>query len=243
MAQSDSPRSHNLLLSALSRSDLALLTPHFTRVPLEHRKVLVTANEPIEHVYFPESGIASVVSHMHETGPTEVGIFGRDGMSGSTLLLGSDRSPHETFIQVGDGTALRIDADRVNEAIGRSRTLHAVLLRFVQAFIVQTAHSAVSNAHHQVEARLARWLLMCHDRIDGDEIGLTHEFMSMMIGARRTGVTVTLHHLEGAGMIRSKRSRVIITDREKLEDLAGVAYGPPEAEYRRLLGSFGRSPS
>ena len=240
--QSHSHRGRNLLLNALTPSDFELLAPHLTSVRLEPRKVLGAANEPIEHVYFPESGIASVVSHMPKSGSTEVGIFGRDGMSGTSLLVGSDRSPHETFIQVGNGTALRIDAARFGDATVRSRSLHLTLLRFLQTSIVQTAHTAVSNAHHPVEARLARWLLMCHDRIDNDEIALTHEFMSMMICARRTGVTVTLHVLEGAGMILSRRGRVIIVDRAKLENFAGEAYGPPEAEYRRLLGPFGRAP-
>ena len=111
-----------------------------------------------------------------------------------------------------------------------------MLLRYVQTVLVQTAQSMATNATQRVEARLARWLLMCHDRIDGDEIALTHEFMGMMIAAERSGVTITLHILEGAGMIRSKRGRVIILDRDKLEGLAGDSYGVPEAEYRHLIG-------
>jgi CRP-like cAMP-binding protein len=120
-----------------------------------------------------------------------------------------------------------------------SVTLRELLLRYVQTLLIQTAQSAVANARYQIEARLARWLLMCHDRVEGDEIALTHEFMAMMIGAQRSGVTVALHILEGAAMIRSKRGRVIILDREKLEDLAGDSYGPAEAEYRRLIAPFG----
>jgi len=116
-----------------------------------------------------------------------------------------------------------------------------MLLRYVQTLLVQTAQSTATNASHRVESRLARWLLMCHDRIDGDEIALTHEFMSMMISADRSGVTVTLHILEGAGMIWSKRGRVIIRNRELLEDLAGDGYGVPEAEYSRLIGPLGKS--
>nr|WP_274602218.1 helix-turn-helix domain-containing protein [Sphingomonas sp. CFBP 8760] len=98
-----------------------------------------------------------------------------------------------------------------------------------------------TNATHRVEARLARWLLMCHDRIDGDEIALTHEFMSMMIGAERSKVTITLHVLEGTGLIRAERGRIVIRDRDKLEELAGDGYGIPEAEYRRLIGPIGRA--
>ena len=202
---------------------------------------LVEADKPIEHVYFLEGGIASIVSSSSDEGSTEIGIFGREGMSGTTVLHGSDRSPHDTFIQVDHSNALRIDVSAFRDAIAQSATLRDLLLRYAEAQMIQTGHSVVSNAHHSVETRLARWLLMCHDRIDGDEIALTHEFMSMMISAQRTGVTVTLHILEGSGMIRSTRGLVTILDRGKLEDIAGNGYGKPEAEYRRLVGPFGRS--
>ena len=241
---SQRPRySSNLLLSALSADDIALLDPSMTRVMLEPRQILVVADQPIQHVFFPENGIASIVSNLPDEGPTEVGIFGRDGFSGSAVLLGAETSPHDTFMQVDGDTAMRIETDRLRAAVQRSPSLQRLLLRYVQTFLVQTAHSAVSNAHHRMEARLARWLLMCHDRIDGDDIPLTHEFMAMMIAAQRSGVTITLHFLEGAGMIRSKRGRVVILDREKLEDVAGEAYGRPEPEYRRLIGPIGRTPA
>ena len=232
--------STNLLLDRLSPDDLELLEPYFTREKLDVKKVLIAANQPIEHVWFPEGGVASVVATMDDEGLTEVGIFGRDGFAGTPLLLGADTSPHETFMQVDGHTGLRIDASRFLAAVDQSATLRTALLRYVQTFITQTAHSAVSNAHQRIEARLARWLLMCHDRNDSDDIALTHEFMAMMIAAERSGVTVSLHVLEGAGMIRSKRGRVIILDRHKLEELAGDAYGRPEAEYRRLIGPFGK---
>ena len=241
MSQRDQPYSPNLLLSALAADDLALLKPHLERVVLARETMLVTRNEPITHVYFPEFGVASIVSVTASGGRTEVGIFGRDGMSATCLLLGSDRSPHETFMQVGDTGGLRIETEQYLAAIAQSETLRTMLLRYVQTALVQGAQSATSNAHHRVEARLARWLLMCHDRVDGDEIALTHEFMGMMIAAERSGVTVTLHILEGAGMIWSKRGRVIIRDRDKLEELAGDSYGLPEAEYRRLIGPIGRA--
>ena len=230
----------NILLDALSADDLALLEPHFTREKMERGQVLVPANQPIEHVWFPEGGVASVVADTADNGRTEVGIFGRDGFAGVALLLGANTSPHEIFIQVDGHTGLRIEAAPFLAAVDQSVTLRAVLLRFVQTFITQTAHSAVSNAHQRIEARLARWLLMCHDRDHGDEIALTHEFMAMMIAAERSGVTVSLHVLEGAAMIRCKRGRVMILDRQKLEELAGEGYGRPEAEYRRLIAPFGK---
>lgn len=240
MSHPDDRYTTNLLLSALSPDDLALLMPFFTREKLQREQVLIPPNQPIEHVWFLEGGVASVVAQKMESAPTEVGIFGRDGFAGTPLLLGADTSPHSIFMQVGGDTGLRIDTAHFLSAVNESTTLRMTLLRYVQTSIIQTADSAISNAHQRVEARLARWLLMCHDRNDSDEIMLTHEFMAMMIAADRTSVTVSLHVLEGAEMIRSKRGRVLILDREKLEELAGEGYGRPEAEYRKLIGPFGK---
>jgi len=157
-------------------------------------------------------------------------------MTGVPILLGTDRSPTETLIQVNSSTALRIDAPLLRDAAEASSTLRHLLLRYAQALFVQISNSVASNAFDRMESRLARWLLMVHDRIQDPKIHLTHEFMAMMIAAQRSGVTLSLHILEGAGMIRSTRGLVTILDREKLEDLAGDAYGPAEAEYHRLMG-------
>ena len=232
--------STNLLLHAMADDDLTLLRPHLTRVALPRGLVVLAANQPVEHVYFPEDGICSIVSSMADSGRTEVGIFGFEGVSATCLLLGTDRSPHESFMQVSGMSGQRIEADRFVNAIKQSETLRTLMLRYVQTVLVQSAQSTATNAHLRIEARLARWLLMAHDRTDGDEIALTHDFMGMMIAAERSTVTVTLHILEGAGMIRSKRGRVIIRDRDLLEDLAGDSYGVAEAEYRRLIGPLGR---
>lgn len=240
MSQENQGSSDNLLLRLLGPADFMTIVPSLERVWIEQDEVLAKANESIEHIYFLESGFVSTTALTAGDGRTEVGITGREGMIGIPVLLGADRSPHETFVQASRATALRIGVDDFRNQVGRSASMQGLFLRYVQAYIVQSAHSTVSNAHHRIEARLARWLLMCHDRSEGDEIRLTHEFMSMMIAAQRTGVTLCLHVLEGAGMIRSTRGRVLILDRDQLEDLAGDAYGAPEAEYRRLLGPFGR---
>ena len=239
MSQAELFHSRNILLNALSEDDRALLTPHFERVLLEREMVLAAPDEPIAHVYFPEGGIASITSMSVEGDRTEVGIFGREGVSGASLLLGADQSPHETFIQVDHSHALRISSATFMKAVESSATLQRMMLRYVQTLFVQTSQSTVANARYQIEARLARWLLMCRDRYDGDEIPLTHEFMAIMVGAQRSGVTIALHVLEGAGMIRSARGRVTIVDRDKLEEIAGDSYGRAEAEYRRLIGPFG----
>lgn len=220
---------------------MGLMQPHLSREKMDRDLALVEPNQPIDDVWFPEDGIVSIIAQMPAFGATEVGIFGRDGFSGTCLLLGSDLSPHGAYVQVAGGAGLRIKADCLLAAVNQSPTLRAALLRYIQTFMTQTAYSAVSKAHQRIEGRLARWLLMCHDRIDGDEIALTHETMAMMISADRSSVTITLHVLEGAGMLRSRRGRVLITDRYKLEEAAGENYGRPEAEYRKLIGPLGRA--
>jgi CRP-like cAMP-binding protein len=242
MSNLDQTSNPNILIQLMIPEDFALIGPHLERVLVVQGQMLSEANKSIEFIYFPEGGIVSITASTPGDGKTEIGIVGRDGFTGTAVLLGADRTPHDTFVQVNGSAAWRIAADDFRRVVAQSVTLQTLLLRYVQTFLVQSAHSTVSNAHHRIEARLARWLLMCHDRIDGNEIFITHEFLSMMIAAQRTGVTVSLHILEGAGIISSKRARVIILNREKLLDLAGDAYGAPEAEYRRLIGPMGRLP-
>jgi len=129
----------------------------------------------------------------------------------------------------------RLPVATLRELIAKSSTLRDLLLRFVQAFMVQTAHTAIANARGTLTERLARWLLMAHDRVPGNEIALTHEFLSLMMAVRRPGVTEALQSLEGAGLIQCARSRITVLDRKGIEKVAGAYYGVPEAEYRRLM--------
>jgi CRP-like cAMP-binding protein len=232
----------NTLLGVMSADDFALLTPHFERIKLGMAEPLVMSNEPIEYVHFLEGGVGSIVTSQQE-GEIEVGLFGREGMSGTAILLGADRTPHRSFMQVDGTTALRISSDRLRQACRESETLQTLLLRYVQYFTLQAAQTAAANANYDLPERLARWLLMCHDRLDGDEIKLTHEFMAMMLAVRRSGVTVTLHTLEGSGALRSTRGLVTIVNRDRLEEIAGDSYGLAEAEYSRLIAPFGRQSS
>ena len=151
------------------------------------------------------------------------------------ILLGTDRTPHECFIQT-PGAGLRIRADDLRQAMAASASLHQHLLRFVQAFMIQMGQAALANGCHILEQRLARWLLMCHDRVDGDDLATTHEFLSLMLGVRRAGVTEALQGLEDRGLISTKRGLVTVLDRAKLEGVADDSYGVPEAEYARLIG-------
>lgn len=232
----------NLLLSSLDSDDLEPIQPHLERVRLELNAPLYDRDAPIAYVYFPESVVASVVSTQSDSEAIEIGLFGYEGMSGAPVLLGAGQTPHRAMIQIDGGTALRIESGRLLDACAAREGLRDLLLRFVQTFSVQAAQTAASHAHYDLPARLARWLLMCHDRVEGDTIALTHEYMAMMLAVRRAGVTVTLHLIEGSGAIRSRRGVVLVTDRRRLEEIASDAYGVAEAEYRRLIGPFGKSP-
>jgi len=232
----------NILLRAMPAEDYALLRPHLEAVVLRKGDVLVEANVPIAQVYFLESGVTSVVAISPEGQRIEAGIFGRDGCSGVPIILGTDRTPNTTFIQI-EGAGFRMPADAFRDVLAQSASLMQLFLRFAQAMSVQAAHSTLTNALHSLPERLARWLLMCHDRVDGDELALTHEFMSLMLGVRRPGVTTTLHVLEGGLLVRATRGRVTVRNRAGLEEFAADAYGVPEAEYARLIAPFSKSAS
>ncbi len=228
---------NNRLLTSLSTSDFELLQPQLESLKLELNAVVVPANKPIEHAYFLDSGIVSVVASRADARIIEVGIYGREGMGGFPLLLHSDQSPHDQYMQL-PGAGYRIKTAPFLDATDRSEALRRLLLRYVHSFTTQTAQTALANSGNKIDERLARWLLMCHDRIDGDVLSLTHKFLSMMLGVRRAGVTDTIHILEGRGLIQAKRGEITIRARDRLELLAGASYGLPEAEYRRLIGEY-----
>jgi CRP-like cAMP-binding protein len=228
---SASPR--NGRLAALSARDLGLLAPHLRGVTLPLRQDLEKPNKRIDDVYFIDEGIASVVAvQKHER--VEVGLIGCEGMSGTSVVLGDRRSPHSTYIQVA-GSGQRVAVENLRRAMSASASLNGTLLRYVQAFMVQTAHTAIANARARLDQRLARWLLMAHDRVRGDTLPLTHEFLSLMLGVRRAGVTEALQLLASRGFIKSGRGEINVLNRRALERTAGELYGVPEAEMRRLM--------
>ena len=229
------PASRNTLLSALSANDYALIERHLTRVPLPLRLSLQNAGKMIEWVYFPEDGLGLVVATESNGKQVEVGIFGKEGMSATAVVLGADRSPHDVFMQIQGVSGLRIAAKDLRDAMAASRSLHGLLLRYVQSMMIQSASSTSAAAGYMIGQRLARLLLMCHDRVAGDDINLTHEFMSMMLGSRRAGVTNALQALEERCLVTVKRGCVLIGDRSGLERFAGSNYGIAEGEYERLL--------
>ena len=219
--------SSNRILSRLSREDLALLEPHLEAVDLPARKSLEKRKKRIEHVYFIESGFASVVANGTSKPSIEVGIIGREGMTGLAVVLGHDRAQHDTFIQLR-GKGMRMTVDSFREAQDRSVSLHHELLRYANAFLMQTTTTALANGRSKVEERLARWLLMAHDRVDGDELPLTHEFLGMMLGSPRPGVTLAVQALEKEGLIDARRARITILGRKALEKRSNGTYVPPE---------------
>jgi CRP-like cAMP-binding protein len=234
--------SRNRLLAGLSHADRDLVAPCLEEIELDARQVLEAPRDPISHVYFVESGLISVVGTTRPDHRIEVGMVGYEGMTGLGIVLGDDRSANETLVQ-SSGSAMRISTKLLREMMVASRSLSDTLLRYVNVFMVQGSQTALANGRGKLDERLARWLLMWHDRVLEDDLLITHEFLALLLGVRRQGVTVALHELEGKGLIRSTRSHVRILDREGLQQAANGFYGIPEAEYDRALGLVGAQAS
>ncbi|MBI1198829.1 MAG: helix-turn-helix domain-containing protein [Phenylobacterium sp.] len=229
------PPFRNKLLAGLSNADLDLLKPALEPIDLQFRENIERSRERIPYAYFFETGLASVVARSKGGREVEVGLIGFEGMSGLGLVLGDDIALNDAFMQA-PAKAVGIEAARLVACLEQSPTLRVRLLRYAHVFLSQIAQTAVSNGRATIEERLARWLVMAHDRL-GDEFEFTHEFLSIMLGVRRPGVTVALHFLEGDGLIRSTRGVVSIIDREGLIEASNGGYGGPEADYARLLES------
>jgi CRP-like cAMP-binding protein len=235
MSHSANSPYRNRLLGLLDPQDRSLLAPHLEHVKLSLRDRLEQQGMPIKFVYFLEEGIGSIIVKMAPGRDAEVGILGYEGMTGTVAVLGDDLAAHDCIVQLA-GEAMRIPIAPFRDALEQSLTLRRVLLRFVECLMIQTSYTAVANVRQRLESRLARWLLMCEDRA-GSNLDITHEFLSIMLGVRRPGVTVAIQVLEGNGLIRATRGKIVIRDREGLIKLADGSYGAPEAEYERLIGN------
>ena len=223
----------NRLLRALAPDAFALVAPHLVRLPMQMHQSLIDPGVPIRQLTFPESGFISITTTGAHS--IELGLIGPEGAAGaSAILLGSDSSPYPHFAQ-SPGEALAIDVDRLELLLQQIPAFRPLMLRFVHTLAVQTAQTAFVNAVYDIETRLARWLLMCQDRIGGDDLTLTHEFLGIMLGVQRTSVTLALQTLEGSGLIRARRGHIIVRDRDGLIAAAQEGYGLPEAEYARLI--------
>jgi CRP-like cAMP-binding protein len=214
----------NRILSRLSGGDLRLLEPHLEPEDLPVRKVLHARTKRIDHVYFPETGIASVVANGAHA--LEIGIIGREGMSGMSVIFGSKERPtHETYMQVA-GSGHRLAVGHLQEAMDASAALHKALLLAAHDFMSQMAETALANGRHKIEERLARWLLLADERVDDHEIPLTHEYLGVMLGTARPGVTIALQELERRGFITHRRGKITIIDRDGLVKSCNGAYRP-----------------
>jgi CRP-like cAMP-binding protein len=233
-------RSGNILLNCLDEQAWEALKPCLERCSLRTGQVLFEAAGPIDTIWFPEGGVASFHEIRKDGGRVGVGIAGFEGVIGWSVLLGSDTSLHEATVAIGKSTALCIAASELIDLCRNQQPLNQLLLRYVQCFFAQLGRTIFANLHEPTERRLARWLLMNHDRLHGDEIALTHEQLGVMLGVRRASVTDALHILEGHGLIRSVRGRVIIRDRLRLMEFAGESYGAAESEYGRAIMPFCR---
>ena len=219
----------------MSSADLALVQPYLTPLAVAVRHEIERPNRRIDAVYFMDAGICSVVAVQADKTQVEVGLIGPEGMTGTAVVLGGDQSPHSTYIQVA-GEARWIKADQLRKAMKASDSLRALLLKYVQVFMVQTTHTAIANARAHIDRRLARWILMAHDRTGDNTLPLTHEFLSLMLGVRRAGVTEALHSLKRQKLIDNGRNKIVVLNRKGIERAAGKSYGTPEKEYRRLIG-------
>jgi CRP-like cAMP-binding protein len=225
----------NQVIRRLLANDFDMVRPHLHAIDLPVGTSLLRHQSPVEHVYFPEAGIASITTITPEGIRAETGLMGRDGFSHVGAVVGARTSPYDIVMQ-SSGHGYRIESPALARALAHSPTLAVPLQRYAYALSVQTSYNALSNAVHHVTERLARWLLMCHDRTDRDDICLTHTSISVMLAVRRPSVTNALHILEGNGFIRSRRGVVLIRDRKGLEDFASDAYGQAEREYDLIMG-------
>lgn len=224
----------NRLLQKISLEDWALLGPHLETVTLKERQIIEVPTKPITHAYFLETGVASVVAVNAEDHRIEVGVIGFEGVTGVPLIMGDTHAQHSTYMQIGGG-GHRILQEALSEAMAKNEGLRALLLKSAQGFMIQTAHTALANGRAKLEQRLARWLLMALDRITTDTVPLTHEFLAVMLGVRRAGITVAIHGFERRGLVTTRRGQLTVTDRRGIEQIAGSFYGTPEAELQRLL--------
>ena len=240
MPQIHQSQIRNRLLSLFPAEVFERIVANLEFVDMPRRFAFSKPHETSEFSYFLEYGIGSIVAPTPEGQSVEIGIFGREGMTPISAALKAGSDPYSTFMQVS-GNGYRIRSSDLVAVINENARVQELMGHYAHSQAVQSAYTALSNAVHQLDERLARWILMCHDRTDGDEIRLTHEFLSVMLAVRRPSVTTALHVLEGNRFIRGERGIIIVRDRPAMESFARDAYGTPEREYTRLLGPLRRT--
>jgi CRP-like cAMP-binding protein len=230
----ESARPRNRILALLPAEELEGLRPALERVRLETRQVVFDVGAPIEHVYFPETAVVSLVSVMPDGSAVETATVGHEGMVGIPVFLGAGSMAGQAFAQV-PGDAYRMSAGDLRAEVGRGGVLPEVLGRYTQALFTHVAQCSACNRLHPVEQRCARWLLTTHDAVGADAFEMTHLFLSQMLGVRRATVTEVAGRLQDAGLIEYSRGRMAVVDRAGLEAAACECYGIVRAEFARLL--------
>jgi CRP-like cAMP-binding protein len=232
-AESYSPLG-NHLLAALPAADLARLSPKMEFAALALGETLYESGSHLRHVYFPVSGVVSLLIVTEDGGSAEIAVIGNDGCVGIALLLGGETTLDRAVVQIA-GHAYRLPAEVVLGEFKRGAAAQLLLLRYIQALMTQTAQTAVCNRHHTVEQQLCRWLLLTLDRVPSAHVVMTQELISNMLGVRRSGVTQAARNLQHAGLIEYERGHIRVLDRVKLEAHACECYAVVKRETNRLL--------
>ena len=224
----------NWLLDALPFEDYERLLPDLEPVFFSLGEVVYESGAQLGHVYFPTTSVVSLLYTMLDGATAEMGLVGKEGVVGIALFMGGDTTPNRTVVQSG-GQAFKLRAKAMQHEFDRGGAFQHLLLRYTQALITQISQTAVCNRLHSVEQRLCRWLLMTHDRTQSDELQMTQEFISNMLGVRREGVTHAAHGLQDQGLISYVRGHIKILDRQGLEAHVCECYGVVKAEHDRLF--------
>jgi CRP-like cAMP-binding protein len=232
-----SPHSTNLLLASLPPENMAALVPHLRVVQLPQETVLFEAGDTIKAIYFPHTGIVSIVVDLASGETIETAMIGRDSLVGGSAALDDDIALNRAVVQVA-GVASVVDVGTFRGLAQQSHTFHATMARHRQFILAQAQQSAACNAAHTLAARLSRWLLRCRDLLGSDDIHLTQEFLGEMLGARRTSVTLVASALKQAGFIRYRRGHISVIDVEGLRDSACECYKTNKAQGKRLIGTL-----
>lgn len=239
MPQSEMVRSENEVLAALSPRCYERLAPELDLKDYPLGEVLYHPKQTIKYVYFPRKMAVSMVNIFEDGSMVEVGVIGREGVVGVSLLSGDDISDYQAIVQIAD-SAWRMKAQVFRSELESNGELNSLVKRYSQALFTQVAQTAACNRMHLVGQRLARWMLLMRDRVQSNELQLTHEFIATMLGARRAGVTLAAGMLQRADIIQYSRGKVTILDLKKLEAASCECYRVVKDEYDRLLGKSGR---
>ena len=236
----------NAVLAMLPAREFKLVAEQLETVEFSFLDMMYEPFDPIHYIYFLQRGVASVVNPMENGSEIEVGMIGNDGVLGSSVLLGVDRTPSRTFIQLPGG-GHRIKSEVMRRFYDENSLVRDTLMRGMHAYTVQVAQTAACNRAHSVEERLARWLLMTHDRMPNHNgnppVPITHELMARMLGARRSTVTIAAGILQKGNFIHYQRGLVTIVDRHGLENVSCECYDSVRTEYERLFkNGAGRQP-